>query len=67
VPEKSYFGYFERGGGVGGPVWERENCKKKGGIGRGGGETAVEQWLRCCATNRKVAGSIADRVIGIYH
>ena len=20
--------------------------------------TAVEQWLRCCATNRKVAGSI---------
>jgi hypothetical protein len=24
----------------------------------GGGGTAVAQWLRCCATNRKVAGSI---------
>jgi transcriptional regulator GlxA family with amidase domain len=24
---------------------------------------AVEQWLRQCATNRKVAGSIADGVI----
>ena len=22
--------------------------------------TAVAQWLRCCATNRKVAGSIPD-------
>ena len=27
----------------------------------------VEQWLRCCATNRKVAGSIPDGVIGIFH
>ena len=25
------------------------------------------QWLRCCATNRKVAGSIPDGVIGIFH
>ena len=25
------------------------------------------QWLRCCATNRKVAGSIQDCVIGIFH
>ena len=33
----------------------------------GGGETAVEQWLRCCATNRKVAGSIPEGVIGIFH
>jgi len=24
--------------------------------------TAVAQWLRCCATNRKVAG-----LIGIFH
>ena len=24
--------------------------------------TAVAQWLRCCATNRKVAGSIPDVV-----
>ena len=27
--------------------------------------TAVAQWLRCCATNRKVAGSIRDDLIGI--
>jgi hypothetical protein len=27
----------------------------------------VSQWLRCCATNRKVAGSIPDDVIGIFH
>ena len=30
-------------------------------------ETAVAQWWRCCATNRKVAGSIPDGVIGIFH
>jgi len=29
--------------------------------------TAVAQWLRCCATNPKVAGSIPDGVIGIFH
>ena len=29
--------------------------------------TAVAQWLRCCATNRKVAGSIPFGVIGIFH
>ena len=29
--------------------------------------TAVAQWLSCCATNRKVAGSIPDGVIGIFH
>ena len=27
----------------------------------------MAQWLRCCATNRKVAGSIPDGVIGIFH
>ena len=27
----------------------------------------MAQWLRCCATNRKVAGSIQDGVIGIFH
>ena len=32
-----------------------------------GGGTAVAQWLRCCATNRKVAGSIPQVVIGILH
>ena len=29
--------------------------------------TAVAQWLRCCATNRKVAGSIPAGVSGIFH
>ena len=29
--------------------------------------TAVAQWLRCCVTNRKVAVSIPDGVIGIFH
>ena len=28
--------------------------------------TAVAQWLRCCATNRKVAGSIPAGVSGFY-
>ena len=28
---------------------------------------AVAQWLSCCATNRNVAGSIPDCVIGIFH
>jgi len=29
--------------------------------------TAVAQWLRCCATNWKVAGSIPAGVTGIFH
>ena len=29
--------------------------------------TAVAQWLRCCATNGEVAGSIQDGVIGIFY
>ena len=29
--------------------------------------TAVAQWLRCCATYLKVAGSIPDGVIAIFH
>ena len=29
--------------------------------------TAVAQWLRCHATNQKVAGLIPDGVIGIFH
>ena len=31
------------------------------------GGTAVAQWLRYCATNRKVAGSIPDGIFGIFH
>jgi len=30
-------------------------------------EAAVAQWLRCCAENRKVAGSIPAGVIRIFH
>ena len=29
--------------------------------------TAVAQWLRCCATNRKVPGSIPDGVFEIFY
>ena len=29
--------------------------------------TAVAQWLRRCATSQKVAGSMPDGVIGIFH
>ena len=29
--------------------------------------TAVAQWLRCCATNQKVNGSIPPGVNGIFH
>ena len=29
-------------------------------------ETAVAPWLRCCATNRKVAGSIPVSVSGFF-
>jgi len=32
-----------------------------------GGGTAMAQWLRCCATNQKIAGSILDGVIGTFH
>ena len=31
------------------------------------GGTAVAQWLRCCATNRKVVDSIPAGVLGIFH
>ena len=30
------------------------------------GGTAVAQWLRCCATNRKVSGSIPASVSGFF-
>ena len=32
----------------------------------GGGGTSVAQWLRYCATNRKVAGSIPAGVRGFF-
>jgi len=42
------------------PVNKNSSYKTKGG-------TAVAEWLRYCATNRKVAGSVPDGVIGIFH
>ena len=36
-------------------------------LANSGGGTAVAQWLRRCATTRKVAGSIPDGVIGNFH
>ena len=44
---------------------KRLNIKSGGTYGYRG--TAVAQWLRCCAINRKVAGSIPDGVIEIFH
>ena len=38
--------------------WNAGWCENRG--------TAVAQRLRCCATNRKVPGSIAAGVIGIF-
>ena len=35
-------------------------------VGRARG-TRWRSWLRYCATSRKVAGSIPDGVIGIFH
>jgi len=37
--------------------------ERRTGFGQG---TAVSQWLRCCATNRKVAGSIPAGVNGFF-
>jgi hypothetical protein len=31
------------------------------------GARSLVQWLRYCATNRKVVGSIPNGVIGIFH
>jgi len=42
------------------PLCLKYNIKMKWG-------TAVAQWLRCCATNRKVAGLIPDGITGIFH
>jgi len=49
----------------GGGEWGKG--ERGGGGGGGGGGTAPAQWLRCCATARKVAGSITDGLIGIFH
>ena len=52
-------------------VFEKMICLCSGSTNReclcGRVGTAVAQYLRCCATNRKVTGSIPDGVIGIFH
>jgi len=40
------------------PKWVNKNLLVSG--------TVVAQWLRCCATNMKVAGSIPDGVSGFF-
>ena len=44
---------------INGAKKKSESCGHKG--------TVVALWLRRCATNQKVAGSIPDGVIGIFH
>ena len=44
--------------------WEKRICVSKDPFVSIG--TAVAQWLKCCATNRKVAGSIPAGVTGIF-
>ena len=49
-------------------VFLREHlCFPLEGVQPSGQGTAVAQWLRCSATNRKVADSIPAGVIGIFH
>ena len=55
-------------------VWQRARMDgilmylpvRKRGVFFNNRGTAVAQWLRCCATNRKIAGSIPAGVIGIF-
>jgi hypothetical protein len=44
-----------------------EYCSRKLSLIHVNVGTAVAQWLRCCGTNRKFAGSIQDGVIGSFH
>jgi len=46
-------------------IWIQFYLYKYSLMGIGG--TAVAQWLRCCATNRKIAGSIPAGAIWILH
>jgi hypothetical protein len=43
------------------------NTSIKAGLYKGREPLMVAQWLRYCATNRKVTGSIPDGVTGIFH
>ena len=48
-------------------IWNTCRWKPEIKLGNQNTGTAVVQWLRCCATNRKVAGSIPAGVSGIFH
>jgi len=48
------------------PYFKSTNCNFAYLMGSYRG-TAVAQWLKCCATNRKVTGSIPGGIIGIFH
>ena len=45
---------------------EASRCAYKRNIILNSVGTAVAQWLRCCATNRKVTGSIPAGVSGFF-
>jgi hypothetical protein len=47
--------------------YEHQNMSNSMYVGTLSSGTAVAQWLRYCATNRKVAGSIPDGVIGNFY
>jgi len=54
--------------GVPSPCHEGTECAHRySAIHIFGNRCAVALWLRRCATNRKVAGSIPDGVNGIFH
>jgi len=49
-----------------GEVWEPPKSNALPEIGEYWVRTVVAQWLRCCAINRKVAGSIPAGVSGFF-
>ena len=49
-------------------TWKFKNKEYRESSFRWGvGGTLCRSWLKYCATSRKVAGSIPDCVIGIFH
>ena len=54
-------------GFVGTDLYHNRFRRRESLIAQSNQGTAIAQWLRCCATNRKVAGSIPAGVIGIFH
>jgi hypothetical protein len=46
---------------------QQSTTKHPGSVHKTNWRQVVAQWLRHCATKRKVVGSIADGVTGIFH